>query len=82
VTVSVLGGIIDFIYYEILPGIKLHFSPEDTFKMGLLRNPMPILAVDIISRIPVNIVDRFIVIFGGFFISHLVRKAAFLRNDI
>jgi len=74
VIVSVLGGIIDFVYYEILPGIKLHFSPEDTFKTGLLRSTMPILMVDIISRIPINIVDRFIVIFGGFFISRLVRN--------
>jgi hypothetical protein len=30
--------------------------------------------VDIISRIPINIVDRFIVIFGGFFSSRLIRR--------
>jgi hypothetical protein len=74
VTISVLGGIIDFIFYAILPGLKSHFSPEDTFKMGLLRNTMPLLAVDIISRIPINIVDRFITIFGGFCLSRLIRK--------
>ncbi|MDR2053461.1 MAG: hypothetical protein LBP80_08610, partial [Treponema sp.] len=50
VTVSVLGGILDFILYDILPNTKLHYSPEDTFKMGLLRGGPPILLANILSR--------------------------------
>jgi hypothetical protein len=46
-----------------------YYSPEDTFKLGLIAGNLPALAVSILSRIPVNIVDRFIVIFGGYFIS-------------
>jgi hypothetical protein len=76
--ISVLGGILDFVLYELLPGAKPYFSPEDTFKMGLPGDTMPVLAMDIISRIPINIVDRFIVIFGGFFISRVMKKAASL----
>lgn len=75
VTVSFLGGILDFILYEVLSETKLHYSPEDTFKMGLLRSGPPILAANILSRIPINIVDRFIVIFGGFALSRAAIKA-------
>jgi hypothetical protein len=74
VIISVLGGIIDFISYEILPGLKRHFSPEDTFKMGFLQNSIPTLAMNIISRIPINIVDRLITIFGGFCLSLPIEK--------
>jgi len=68
-TISVLGGVIDYIHYTVFSNPKLSFSAEDTFKIGLLRSGLPVLARDILSRIPVNIVDRFIVIFGGYFIS-------------
>ncbi|MDR0312454.1 MAG: hypothetical protein LBI14_02530 [Treponema sp.] len=75
VAVSVLGGIIEFIYYTVLPNQKLYFSAEDTLKIGLLESGIPPLAMNILSRIPVNLVDRFIVIFGGYFISQLRPKA-------
>ena len=73
-TISVLGGVIDYFHYNVLSNSKLSFSAEDTFKIGLLRSGIPVLAIDILSRIPVNIVDRFIVIFGGYFISRLIVK--------
>jgi len=72
--ISVLGGIIDFFFYGIWSNPKLYFSAEDAFKIGLLRSGIPLLAMDILSRIPVNLVDRFIVIFGGYFISRLIVK--------
>ena len=69
IAISVLGGLIDFVYHSVLSNPKQYFSAEDTFKIGLLRSSIPVLATDILSRIPVNLVDRFIVIFGGYFIS-------------
>jgi hypothetical protein len=74
ITISVLGGILDFILYDVLLDRKFHYSPEDTFKMGLLRNGPPILMTNILSRIPINIVDRFVVIFGGFSLSLAVKR--------
>ena len=69
ITISVLGGIINYVS-DVYLGIHLQFySVEDTFKLGLIMNNLPDLAVNIFSRIQVNIVDRFIVIFGGYFIS-------------
>jgi len=73
-TISVLGGVIDYFHYTVLSNSKLSFSAEDAFKIGLLRSGIPVLAIDILSRIPVNIVDRFIVIFGGYFVSRLIVK--------
>jgi hypothetical protein len=72
VGVSVRGGIIDF--FLTLHKAPKAFYPEDTFKLGLLRNNVPLLASAILSRIPINIVDRFFVIFGGYGVSLLYRK--------
>jgi hypothetical protein len=75
IVVSVLGGIIDFILYEVLLENKLSYSPEDTFKMGFLRNGPPTLVTNILSRIPINIVDRFVTIFGGFSLSLAIKRS-------
>ena len=75
VTISVLGGVIDYISQLFLEEHLLYFSVSDVFKPGLIMNNLPALAVNILSRIPVNIVDRFIVIFGGYFISRGFLKA-------
>jgi hypothetical protein len=72
IAVSITGGIIDFVLT--LNSAPRTFSPEDTFKLGLLRNNVPVLATSILSRIPINIIDRFIAIFGGYGIYLLFRK--------
>ena len=72
VVTSVTGGIID--YALTVSSMPRSFSPEDYFKLGLLRNNMPLLATTIFSRIPINIIDRVIVIFGGYGVSLLYRK--------
>jgi len=72
IVVSVTGGIIDYIL-TLLSAPKV-FYPEDSFKIGLLRNNAPLLASAILSRIPINIVDRFFVIFGGYGVSLGYRK--------
>jgi hypothetical protein len=72
IAVSVTGGIIDYIL-TLLSAPK-SFYPEDSFKIGLLRNNAPLLAAAILSRVPINIVDRFFVIFGGYGVSLGWRK--------
>ena len=72
--ISVLGGLIDFVYYGVLSMPKAYFSAEDAFKISLLQSSFPPLTINILARIPVNIVDRFVVIFGGFFISRGLKK--------
>jgi energy-coupling factor transport system substrate-specific component len=72
VVVSVTGGIIDYILTMV--SAPKAFYPEDSFKLGLLRNNVPLLASAVLSRIPINIVDRFFVVFGGYGVSLLYRK--------
>ena len=72
VVISVLGGILEFVIE--LFSVPWKFSPSDIFKLGLLRFNAPVLAAGILSQIPINIVDRFIVIFGGYGISLVFRK--------
>jgi hypothetical protein len=67
--ISVLGGVINYVTQVFMGIHTYYYSVEDIFKPGLIMNNVPPLAVNILSRIPVNIVDRFIVIFGGYFIS-------------
>jgi energy-coupling factor transport system substrate-specific component len=72
VAMSITGGIIDFTLVTLQ--VPRSISPEDTFKLGLLQNNVPLLATAILSRIPINIVDRFIAIFCGYGVSLLFRK--------
>ncbi|MCL2442637.1 MAG: hypothetical protein FWD13_04135 [Treponema sp.] len=83
VTISILGGLIDYFYYTVMSNSKSYFSAEDTFKIGFLRGGIPVLAMNILSRIPVNLVDRFIVIFGGYFISRVICRfvPAFINSE-
>ncbi|MCL2066333.1 MAG: hypothetical protein FWG99_02570 [Treponema sp.] len=76
VSISVLGGIINYVSDVFLEMHLRYYSVEDTFKLGLMMSNLPALAVNILSRIQVNIVDRFIVIFGGYFISRGLIKIA------
>jgi len=72
VVISVLGGTIDFMLNKF--SAPLNPSFEDVFEVGLLRNNVPWLLAGILARIPINIVDRFIAIFGGYGISLIFRK--------
>jgi len=80
IVVSVCGGSIDFILGKL--SAPLAYSPEDTFELGLLHNNIPVFATAVLARIPINIVDRFIAIFGGYGISLLFRKWLSLRVTV
>jgi hypothetical protein len=72
IVVSICGGTIDFILNKV--SAPLAYSPEDTFELGLLHNNVPLFATAVLSRIPINIVDRFFAVFGGYGISLVLRK--------
>jgi hypothetical protein len=72
--VSILGGFIDFTTRAVLHIPDYRLFPLTFFKLGLLRNGLPLLVVDILSRIPVNMVDRFIVAFGGYGLGLLLHR--------
>jgi hypothetical protein len=75
IAVSVLGGIINYVSVEFSDLHLLYIpNPMDNFKLSLIIYDLPKLAVNILSRIPVNIVDRFLVVFGGYGIALVVKK--------
>jgi hypothetical protein len=75
VVISILGGIVDYVIFTVYSQARITFSPEDTFKLGLLRNNIPLLWADILARIPINLVDRFVIIFGGYGVSRLMTRS-------
>jgi hypothetical protein len=81
ILISVVGGIIDFVLYSLL-SVPRGIYPEDIFKLGLYRNNVPVLAAAILSRIPINIVDRFIAVFGGYGISLLYGNRLYRSPEI
>jgi hypothetical protein len=72
--ISILGGAVDTAIFLLFSPPRNQFSPEGVFRLGLLRNGIPILWANILSRFPINLVDRFIVIFGGYGVSLLIGK--------
>jgi hypothetical protein len=73
ILISIIGGIVDVVLFKLVSASR-GLYPEDIFKLGLIRNNVPALAAAILSRIPINIVDRFIAVFGGYGISRLYKK--------
>jgi hypothetical protein len=66
VGVSLLGGLISTV-------IETFFTPRNTydadifiFRRMLARKGLPLLLVEVLCRIPVNILDRLISVFGGY----------------
>jgi len=72
ITISIIGGVVDYITHLFVE--RNYYSVDDLFKQGLYMSNMPVLAVNILSRLPINIVDRFIVIFAGYFVSTCLIK--------
>ena len=70
--VSMSGGIIDFFLTKFT--VPKASYPEESIKLGLLRSNVPLMASAVLSRIPVNMIDRFFVVFGGWGVSILYRK--------
>lgn len=74
VGISILGGIISTV-------IATFFTPQKTLDAGLsifrrilVRKELPLLAVEILCRIPVNILDRLISVFGGYGFALALKK--------
>jgi len=78
IAASVLAGVIDYATRLFL-GIHLYYlSPEDAFRPGLIMADLPLVVENIFARVPVNLADRFVVVFGGYFIS--LGLAGFVRR--
>ncbi|MCL2557480.1 MAG: hypothetical protein FWE09_03285, partial [Treponema sp.] len=73
VSASVLGGIIEHFLFPEATRFS-DFSPNNVFSDGFYGSGFHRLATSILSRFPVNLIDRAIVVFGGYFIALGIRK--------
>jgi uncharacterized protein YacL len=72
---SITGGLISWFISGILSNKSVKsVSPDVYFKMGLLLNNVPALLSEILSRIPINIVDRIVSVFGAYELAALGKR--------
>ena len=75
VVVSVFGGALAFLYYTVWNRDTPSFLiAVNAFRWNFLQGGSPVFLADILSRIQTNMVSRFIVIFGGYFVSLGIRR--------
>jgi hypothetical protein len=81
IVMSVLGGltaaVIEFLktyWLEAPSGSSGAEGPESLFKLTLLRRHLPLVGVEILSRIPINVIDRLISVFGAYGVASLLNN--------
>ena len=72
--VSLLGGIIAALL-EAFYGPDVWGGAELTLRLELVRRKIPALFTGVLSRIPINIVDRLVSVFAGFGVVWLLGRA-------
>ena len=75
ILMSVVGGLISACITLMGDVVPNDLPPETWFRLGFIRQGFSLLASEILGRIPVNIADRPIAVFGGYGIAILVRIA-------
>jgi hypothetical protein len=73
--ISLMGGIINYCIDVIFLLKDYDRSPELNFKLALLRNNTPLLSAAVLARIPVNIADRIITVYGAYGIALGLKKS-------
>jgi hypothetical protein len=79
VAMSILGGLITVLINAFSPPFtgSSSPSPERLFKLALLRKDISPVFIEILSRTPLNIIDRLLSVFGGYgaaVLLHRVRR--------
>ena len=74
IAMSILGGLISaFIQFLLTVQGDASLNPAATqLSSTLFKRQMPVLAVEILSRIPMNIIDRLITVFAAYGIAYLL----------
>jgi hypothetical protein len=78
--VSVMGGLISAGITAITGVVDKSGPPETYFRLGFIKQGFNLTASEILARIPVNIADKPIAVFGGYGIAFLVKKIVKFRG--
>ncbi|MDR1277183.1 MAG: hypothetical protein LBK02_00370 [Treponema sp.] len=73
IVISILGGLTAVL---INPFGGSSNSDLDIFRLALLRKNLPSAATEILSRIPINVIDRLLSVFGGYGAAALLWRSA------
>jgi hypothetical protein len=80
IAISILGGLITALIKTFSPLFQGSPSPERLFKLALFRKNLPLAAIEILSRIPLNIIDRLLSVFGGYGVAALLWRIKPLKE--
>ncbi|MCL2232258.1 MAG: hypothetical protein FWB99_04185 [Treponema sp.] len=81
VSASVTGGLVDYVGFTRAELYRRFFAPNDVFRLAFYGSGFHPLAVAILSRFPINLIDRAIVVFGGFFIAVGMGKVVKMSSE-
>jgi hypothetical protein len=76
---SVLGGLIAWLITTVW-SVPSHYFPYSYFLLGLRLNNLPVPLAEILSRVPVNIPDRLLSIYGAYGLALSLKKCRALRH--
>ena len=74
IVVSIIGGFISAGITVFTGVVDKSGPPETYFRLGFIRQGFSLTMSEILARIPVNIADKPIAVFGGYGIAFLVKK--------
>jgi energy-coupling factor transport system substrate-specific component len=80
IVVSIIGGLISAGITVSTGVVDKSGPPETYFRLGFIRQGFSLTVSEILARIPVNIADKPIAVFGGYGIAFLVKKIVKLRG--
>jgi|GEM_PF-421821 len=72
IVASVLGGVIDFLYHTVWGAQRPYYIGLNAFRMALSQDGVPVILAEILSRFQVNVIDRLIVVSGGYIVSRMI----------
>ncbi|MCL2128817.1 MAG: hypothetical protein FWH35_00490 [Treponema sp.] len=75
IVVSAAGGLISTLITIASNVVPKDTPPETLFRLGLIRQGFSLLPSEILGRIPVNLADKTIAVFGGYGIALLIGRA-------
>jgi hypothetical protein len=74
IVISVLGALISLFNYHFLLAVSDDIAAENTFKLGLLQRGFSLAVSEILTRIPINSIDRPVSALIGYGTSLLLKK--------
>jgi hypothetical protein len=74
---SVMGGLVAVAVRHLSSSaFVVEEGPELLFRLALIRKNLPLPLVEILSRFPLNTIDRLVSVFAGCGLAALISKAA------